>query len=70
MSSLTLRESILACIRKSLVSSMRSRTSQRRFLSDDRGLFILFIWISCSREEMDTISLPTTAMVLSNKPLG
>ena len=64
MSWLTVSESILACIRKSLFFMMASRMSQRRCLSEAMPWALWFL-TSDSMSEIMMASLPTTATVLS-----
>ena len=65
---LTVRESTFACIRNIFDSSMLSSMSQRMFLSEAYP-FARIICTSCSMSESIMNSPPTTATVLSIRPL-
>ena len=68
MSLFTVRESIRACIRKILASSMFSSTSQRRSWSDPAPVARICC-TSASMSDRRMVSPPTTATVLSTMPL-
>ena len=68
MSLFTVRESIRACIRKILASSMFSSTSQRRSRSDPAPVARICC-TSASMSDRRMVSPPTTATVLSTMPL-